>query len=76
LSFEIAAKMFGIHLALAGLLELRLLFREAEWRKSRDAYLLEQGRKWSEGKQDSDPLPANLRERLTRAKGALHASSL
>lgn len=41
-----------------------------------DAYLLEQGRKWSEGKQDSDPLPANLRERLTRAKDALHASSL
>ena len=39
-----------------------------------DAYLVRQGQKWAEGKRNSEPLPANLRERLTRARGELHTS--
>ena len=33
-----------------------------------DAYLLRQGGKWAEGKRDADPLPANLCEKLLRAR--------
>jgi uncharacterized protein (DUF433 family) len=33
-----------------------------------DAYLVHQCEKWAEGKRNSDPLPANLRERLIRAR--------
>lgn len=39
-----------------------------------DAYLVAQGQKWVEGKRDSEPLPAGLRERLTRARVELHTS--
>lgn len=39
-----------------------------------DAYLLRQDKKWSEGKQNSEPLPADLRNRLIRARDELHAS--
>ena len=41
-----------------------------------DAYLLSQGKKWTEGKRISEPLPASLRQRLTRARGELHTSRL
>jgi len=40
-----------------------------------DAYLERQGRKWTEGKAASQPLPANLRERLIRAREEMHTSS-
>ena len=40
-----------------------------------DAYLLSQGKKWTEGKRASGPLPASLRERLTRARDEMHTSS-
>ena len=33
-----------------------------------DAYLLSQAEKWTEGKRASEPLPASLRERLTRVR--------
>ena len=33
-----------------------------------DAYLTRQSEKWEEGKRGAEPLPANLRERLTRAR--------
>ena len=33
-----------------------------------DAYLIRQGEKWDEGKRKSEPLPADLRERLMRAR--------
>jgi uncharacterized protein (DUF433 family) len=39
-----------------------------------DAYLVRQGQKWAEGKRNSEPLPASLRERLTRARRELHTS--
>ena len=39
-----------------------------------DAYLLRQNEKWAEGRRDAEPLPANLRERLMRARGELHAT--
>lgn len=39
-----------------------------------DAYLVRQGEKWTEGKRTSEPLPASLRERLTRARGEMHTS--
>ena len=40
-----------------------------------DAYLLSQGKKWTEGKGTSEPLPASLRERLARARDEMHSSS-
>ena len=40
-----------------------------------DAYLVNQGQKWMEGKRTSEPLPASLRERLTRARDQMHSSS-
>ena len=39
-----------------------------------DAYLLRQGKKWTEGKLSSEPLPASLRERLTRVRDETHSS--
>ena len=33
-----------------------------------DVYLIRQSEKWVEGKENSEPLPANLRERLMRAR--------
>lgn len=38
-----------------------------------DAYLIRQGEKWAEGKRESEPLPASLRDRLTRARREIHA---
>jgi len=39
-----------------------------------DDYLLRQGGKWDEGRRKSEPLPANLRERLARARQDLHST--
>jgi uncharacterized protein (DUF433 family) len=39
-----------------------------------DAYILRQDDKWAEGKRSADPLPANLRERLMRAREELHTT--
>jgi uncharacterized protein (DUF433 family) len=36
-----------------------------------DAYLVRQQEKWAEGKRNSEPLPADLRERLMRARDEL-----
>jgi uncharacterized protein (DUF433 family) len=41
-----------------------------------DAYLLRQSEKWTEGKLNAEPLPANLRERLMRARAELHTTRL
>lgn len=40
-----------------------------------DAYLIRQNAKWVEGKRDARLLPADLRERLIRARGDLHTTS-
>src|SRR5580700_10191581 len=37
-----------------------------------DAYLTRQSGKWAEGKRTAQPLPADLRKRLTRARDELH----
>jgi uncharacterized protein (DUF433 family) len=39
-----------------------------------DAYLIRQDEKWAEGKRSSEPLPANLRERLMRARDELNTA--
>ena len=39
-----------------------------------DAYLTHQGEKWAEEKRNAEPLPANLRERLMRARDELHTT--
>lgn len=39
-----------------------------------DAYLVGQAEKWTEGKRNSESLPASLRERLTRARDEMHTS--
>jgi uncharacterized protein (DUF433 family) len=39
-----------------------------------DAYLVRQGEKWAEGKREAEPLSANLRERLMRARDELHTT--
>ena len=39
-----------------------------------DAYLTSQSEKWAEGKRNSEPLPANLRERLARARDESHTT--
>jgi uncharacterized protein (DUF433 family) len=41
-----------------------------------DAYILRQSEKWAEGKRNAEPLPADLRERLERARNELHATRL
>lgn len=40
-----------------------------------DAHLIRQGEKWAEGKRASEPLPANLRERLRRAREELQTAT-
>lgn len=37
-----------------------------------DAYLIRQNEKWVDGKRNTEPLPANLRERLMRARDEVH----
>src|SRR6516162_11786136 len=39
-----------------------------------DAYLLRQDQKWADGRRSSEPLPADLRERLMRARDELHTT--
>jgi uncharacterized protein (DUF433 family) len=39
-----------------------------------DAYLNRQKEKWAEGRRNAEPLPANLRERLIRARDEMHAA--
>jgi len=39
-----------------------------------DAYLIRQDEKWGEGRRNSEPLPADLRERLMRARDELHTA--
>ena len=41
-----------------------------------DAYLIGQNEKWAEGKRNSEPLPAGLRERLMRAREEMHMTRL
>lgn len=41
-----------------------------------DAYLIRQNEKWAEGRRNSEPLPANLRERLMRARSQPHSTRL
>ncbi len=36
-----------------------------------DAYLIRQNEKWAEGRHNAEPLPADLRERLVRARDEL-----
>jgi len=38
-----------------------------------DSHLAGQGEKWAEGKRAAEPLPVELRERLTRARREMHA---
>jgi uncharacterized protein (DUF433 family) len=39
-----------------------------------DAYLIRQNEKWVEGKRNAEPLPADLRERLMRARDELRTA--
>jgi uncharacterized protein (DUF433 family) len=41
-----------------------------------DAYLIRQNEKWAEGKRNSQPLAADLRERLVRARDEMHTARL
>ena len=41
-----------------------------------DAYLIRQDEKWAEGKRNSEPLPASLRERLMRTREEMHTTRL
>jgi uncharacterized protein (DUF433 family) len=41
-----------------------------------DAYLIRQNEKWVEARRTAEPLPANLRERLMRARDELHTTRL
>lgn len=41
-----------------------------------DAYLIRQSEKWVEGKRNAEPLPANLRERLMRARDEMYTTRL
>jgi uncharacterized protein (DUF433 family) len=41
-----------------------------------DAYLIRQDAKWTEGRRDAEALPADLRERLMRARDELHTTRL
>jgi uncharacterized protein (DUF433 family) len=41
-----------------------------------DAYLIRQNEKWAEGRRNAEPLPADLRERLIRARDELHTTRL
>jgi uncharacterized protein (DUF433 family) len=37
-----------------------------------DAFLTRQSEKWAEGRRNAEPLPANLREKLTRTRDEMH----
>ena len=39
-----------------------------------DAYLVGQNEKWAEGRRNAEPLPADLRERLMRARDELRTA--
>jgi len=39
-----------------------------------DTYLIRQNEKWAEGKRNAEPLPADLREKLMRARDELHTA--
>jgi len=39
-----------------------------------DAYLIRQDEKWAQERRSAEPLPGNLRERLLRARDALHTT--
>jgi len=39
-----------------------------------DAYLIRQDEEWAEGRRNAEPLPTDLRERLTRARDELHTA--
>src|ERR1700704_2676788 len=39
-----------------------------------DAYLIRQDEKWAEGKRSSEPLPANLREKLLHVREEMHTT--
>jgi uncharacterized protein (DUF433 family) len=39
-----------------------------------DAYLMRQNEKWAEGRRNAEALPADLRERLMRARDELHTA--
>jgi hypothetical protein len=39
-----------------------------------DEYLLNQARKWTDGKHSAGSLPSNLTERLTRARDEIHST--
>jgi uncharacterized protein (DUF433 family) len=39
-----------------------------------DACLIRQNEKWAEGKRNAEPLPANLRDRLMRARDEIHTA--
>lgn len=39
-----------------------------------DAYLIRQNEKWAEGRRSAEPLPADLREKLSRARDELHTA--
>ena len=39
-----------------------------------DRYLVCQNEKWVDGRRDAEPLPANLRERLIRARDEMHVT--
>ena len=41
-----------------------------------DVYMIRQNEKWAEGRRNAEPLPANLRERLMRARDELHTTRL
>jgi uncharacterized protein (DUF433 family) len=41
-----------------------------------DAYMVRQDQKWSEGKRNAEPLSADLRERLLRARDELNTTQL
>ncbi len=41
-----------------------------------DAYLICQDEKWAEGKRNSEPLPANLRDRLMSFREEMHTPRL
>ena len=41
-----------------------------------DAYLMRQDQKWVEGRENSEPLPADLRERLLRAREDIQSTRL
>ena len=42
---------------------------------SMDAYLLSQREKWTDARRNAEPLPASLRQKLARARDAIHSSS-